>query len=148
MRGYASKKRYDVHITKRKEQSYGMGSKNERGNRMKFIGIRRVFSTQNEEQYSTIGAFWDEMSKVYGKENLMGLGCNWTADSIEYVMALKQGIIPDSDYEIDLPDEWVVVCGKTEQLNILYDEIYKDGSLLYEIEEFDNDGNCKIRYCR
>ena len=55
--------------------------------KMKFIGIRKVFSTKNEEQYSTIGAFWDEMSAIYGRENLMGLGCNWTSDSIEYVMA-------------------------------------------------------------
>ncbi len=51
---------------------------------MKFIGIRRVFSTQNEEQYSTIGAFWDEMSKLHGIENIMGLGCNWTDKSIAY----------------------------------------------------------------
>ena len=29
-----------------------------------------------------------------------------------------------------------------------YDEIYKDGPLLYEIEEFDDKGNCKISYCR
>lgn len=115
---------------------------------MKFIGIRRVFSTQNEVQYTTIGAFWDEMSKIYGIEKLMGLGCNWTDNSIEYVMALKQGIIENANYEIDLPDEWVVVCGKTEQLSVLYDEIYKEGPLLYEIEEFDNEGNCRIRYCR
>ena len=60
---------------------------------MKFIGIRRVFSTQNEVQYTTIGAFWDEISKIYGIQKLMGLGCNWTDNSIEYVMALKQGII-------------------------------------------------------
>ena len=65
---------------------------------MKFIGIRRVFSTQNEVQYTTIGAFWDEMSKIYGIEKLMGLGCNWTDNSIEYVMALKQGIIENANY--------------------------------------------------
>ena len=82
---------------------------------MKFIGIRKVFSTKNEEQYSTIGAFWDEISAIYGRENLMGLGCNWTSDSIEYVMALKNGIIEGADYEI---------------------------------EEFDDEGNCQIRYCR
>lgn len=49
---------------------------------MKFAGIRRTFSTQNEEQYTTIGAFWE------------------------------------------------------------------DGPLLYEIEEFDENGSCRIRYCR
>lgn len=115
---------------------------------MKFIGLRRVFSTQNDEQYKTIGEFWDEMSNVYGKENLMGLGCNWTSNSLEYVMALKDGIIADANYEIVLPDEWLETSGRTEELNLIYDEIYKDGPLLYEIEEFDAKGNCKIRYCR
>ena len=115
---------------------------------MKFIGIRKVFSTKNEEQYSTIGAFWDEMSAIYGRENLMGLGCNWTSDSIEYVMALKNGIIEGADYEIELPDEWKTVRGRTEDLGKIYGDIYKDVVLLYEIEEFDDEGNCQIRYCR
>ena len=116
--------------------------------KMKFIGIRKVFSTKNEEQYSTIGAFWDEMSAIYGRENLMGLGCNWTSDSIEYVMALKNGIIEGADYEIELPNEWKTVRGRTEELGKIYGDIYKDGVLLYEIEEFDDEGNCQIRYCR
>jgi len=115
---------------------------------MRFIGIRRVFSTENKEQYMTIGAFWDELSKVYGRENLMGLGCNWTSNSIEYVIALKNGIIADANYEIVLPDEWITVSGKTEELSLIYDKVYKDGALLYEIEEFDDEGNCKIRYYR
>ena len=116
--------------------------------KMKFIGIRKVFSTKNEEQYSTIGAFWDEMSAIYGRENLMGLGCNWTSDSIEYVMALKNGIIEGADYEIELPNEWKTVRGRTEELGKIYGDIYKDRVLLYEIEEFDDEGNCQIRYCR
>lgn len=115
---------------------------------MKFIGIRRVFSTQNSAQYITIGEFWDEMSALYGRENLMGLGCNWTENSIEYVIALKDGVIADANYEIALPDEWITVRGKTEELSMIYDEIYKAGLLLYEIEEFDDNGNCRIRYCR
>lgn len=115
---------------------------------MKFIGIRRVFYTKNEEQYITIGAFWDELSKVYGRNNLMGLGCNWTSNSLEYVIALKNGIIQGANYEIDLPDEWVTVSGRTDELSGIYDKIYKNGALLYEIEEFDDKGNCIIRYCR
>ena len=115
---------------------------------MKFVGIIRVFSTRNEEQYTTIGLFWDEMSELYGRENLMGLGCNWGEESIEYVIALKDGIIPDANYEIDLPDVWTTVSGRTDDLGSIYDEIYKAGPLLYEIEEFDDDGNCNIRYCR
>ena len=115
---------------------------------MKFVGIRRVFSTNNGEQYITIGAFWDELSKIYGRENLMGLGCNWTSNSLEYVMALKDGLIAGANYEVDLPDEWTATSGRIEELSIIYNEIYKDGPLLYEIEEFDDKGNCKIRYCR
>lgn len=115
---------------------------------MKFIGIRRVFSTKNSEQYNTIGAFWDELSEIYGISNLIGLGCNWTKNSIEYVIGLKQGIIEQYDFEIELPDEWIEVVGKLDQLENMYDEIYKDGSLLYELEEFDEEGNCRIRYCR
>ncbi len=115
---------------------------------MKFVGIKRVFSTKNEGQYATIGAFWNEMSAKYGVDNLMGLGCNWTDNSIEYVIGLKNGTIPEADYEINLPDQWIIACGKTENLSQIYDEIYKDGALLYEIEEFDQNGNCRIRYCR
>ena len=115
---------------------------------MKFTGIRRVFSTINDQQYATIGTFWDEISKIYGRENLMGLGCNWTKDSIEYVIAHKDMTIPNADYAIVLPDEWTTVCGKTDNLSVIYDEIYKDGPLLYEIEEFDDKGNCRIRYFR
>lgn len=43
---------------------------------------------------------------------------------------------------------WTLVSGKTEKLGAIYNEIYKEGPLLYEIEEFDNKGNCKIKYCR
>lgn len=53
-----------------------------KGAYMKFTGIRRIFSTKNEGQYTTIGTFGD------------------------------------------------------------------DGSLLYEIEEFDENGSCRIIYCR
>lgn len=119
-----------------------------KGAHMKFTGIRRIFSTKNEGQYTTIGAFWDELSDIYGRENLMGLGCNWTADSIEYVIALKQGTITGADYEIDLPDKWTEVRGRTKQLGEIYGRIYEDGPLLYEIEEFDENGSCRIRYCR
>lgn len=120
----------------------------DKGAFMKFIGIRRVFSTKNEQQYQTIGLFWDEMSKLYGRDNLMGLGCNWGSDSIEYIIALKNGEIAEANFEIDLPDEWTEVCGRTEELSLLYAKIYEDGPLLYEIEEFNDSGECRIRYCR
>ena len=44
---------------------------------MVFNGISKVFSTKDDRQYETIGAFWDEFSKKYGREKLRGLGYNW-----------------------------------------------------------------------
>lgn len=51
-------------------------------------------------------------------------------------------------YEIDLPDEWNSVYGRIEELADIYNDIYKDGALFYEIEEFDDEGNCQINYYR
>jgi hypothetical protein len=41
---------------------------------MVFSGISRVFDLTDEQQYETIGQFWDEMAALYGLENLRGLG--------------------------------------------------------------------------
>lgn len=30
----------------------------------------------------------------------------------------------------------------------LFEGLWEDGPLLYEIEEFDENGSCRIRYCR
>lgn len=72
---------------------------------MKFIGISRVFSIINNEQYKTIGAFWDELSEKYGMENLRELGYNWDNNSIEYVIGLNKGTIDNANFEIELPGE-------------------------------------------
>ena len=116
---------------------------------MLFKGISRVFSTENEMQYETIGAFWDEMSGKYGLENLRGLGYNWTKNSIEYVIGLKDGIIDQANCVVELPDDgWITVRGKTADLNQIYNRIYQDGSLTYEIETFTEAGDCEISYYR
>lgn len=116
---------------------------------MEFTGISRTFSTVGEQQYKTIGAFWDEMSAIYGMENLRGLGYNWTETTIEYVIGLKEGRIDGADCEVQLPDGgWVTVSGKTADLGKIYDEIYKDGALKFEIETFNDDGSCVIMYRR
>lgn len=116
---------------------------------MTFYGIRRVFSTKNEQQYNTIGAFWDEMAQLYGRENLRGLGFNWTDNTIEYAIGLREGVLKDSDAAVTMPDSgWVCVKGKTAALGEIYNGIYKDGSLKYEIEMFTDAGDCEIWYCR
>ena len=116
---------------------------------MHFYGISRVFSTKNEEQYGTIGAFWEEMSAQYGIENLLGMGYQWTEDTISYAIGLKKGSIEDYDVEIWLPAEgWKTVKGRTEKLGQMYDSIYRDGSLTYELETFSSDGECEICFYR
>lgn len=116
---------------------------------MVFNGISRVFSTVNSQQYEAIGDFWNELSDRYGRSNLRGLGYNWTADSIEYVIGLKVGIIRDANCSVELPDSgWIVVEGRTSKLSELYEKIYQDGVLLYEIETFDDYDKCQIMYYR
>lgn len=116
---------------------------------MVFNGISRVFSTVNSQQYEAIGDFWNELSDRYGRSNLRGLGYNWTADSIEYVIGLKEGIIVGANCSVDLPDSgWQVVDGKTSNLSEIYEKIYHDGVLLFEIETFDDNGTCRIMYYR
>ena len=123
---------------------------------MKFCGYGRVFSTVNDEQYITIGDFWDEMSQIYGLEAIRGLGLNWTGCSMEYIIGLKSGEVFDLpkhmevEYrEIELPYEgWETADGITDELPKIYGEIYKRGALRYEIETFFESGDCKIEYYR
>ena len=117
--------------------------------KMVFKGVAKEFSLLNEDQYNTIGDFWDEMSALYGLENLQGLGYKWADGKISYAIGLKVGDINDYNLTIELPDDgWTVVDGETDKLKEIYNEIYKNGSLKYEIETFTDDGCCKIRYFR
>ena len=116
---------------------------------MLFTGITRTFSTKNEQQYETIGAFWAEIESKYDCSRLRGLGYNWTADTIEYVIGLTDGIIEGADCTVILPDDgWTEVRGRTENLDKIYDRIYREGSLTYEIETFTSDGECEISFYR
>ena len=116
---------------------------------MIFTGIGRTFSTVSEQQYETIGAFWDEMEARYGLENLRGLGYGWTETTIEYVIGLKEGVIAGADRAVELPDEgWISYRGRTDRLSQIYDEIYRSGRLKYEIETFTDGGDCEILYLR
>lgn len=119
---------------------------------MLFCGLSKVFSTENQRQFESIGAFWDFMSEQFGRENLRGLGWNWTENTITYVIGLKEGYLtsdvfyPDAEYrQILLPDQgWIHFTGRTESLSQLYEEIYADGVLKYEIEQFYENGDCEV----
>ena len=116
---------------------------------MIFIGITKEFDLTNEYQYNTIGEFWDELSLIYGLENLQGLGYKWKDNKIYYAIGLKEGIIKDSNFSIELPEVgWKIYKGKTENLKQIYDGIYLEGPLKYEIETFEENGECLIRYYR
>ena len=116
---------------------------------MVFVGIAKTFDLTDEQQYETIGTFWDEMAAIYGLENLQGLGYRWENDQISYAIGLKDGWINGYNLNIALPDTgWILVKGKTDNLKPMYDEIYKGGILQYEIETFYEDGSCEIRYYR
>lgn len=116
---------------------------------MVFKGISKTFLLTDEQQYDTIGRFWDEMAQLYGLENLQGLGYRWEDQEISYAIGLKEGCIKGFNVTIELPDDgWVSADGKTDCLKALYDEIYKDGPLQYEIETFFENGSCHISYRR
>ena len=116
---------------------------------MLFKGIGRTFSTENNCQFETIGAFWDELAAKYGRVNLQGLGYGWTERSIEYAIGLIDGEIDGADRAVELPDTgWVTVRGKTADLGEIYEKIYQEGRLKYEIERFTDSGDCEIMYCR
>lgn len=129
------------------------------GNKI-FRGAAVKFSTEGESQYEEIGKFWDFFSEIYGLENLMGLGYNWNSSYIEYAIGLKNGDSPDMELikreygnaickEILLPKEgWQDFSGHRDRLSDLYKEIYDDGSLLFETEEFFENGSCRISVCR
>lgn len=116
---------------------------------MTFCGIGKRFSLRGEEQYETIGAFWDELAAIYGLECLQGLGYGWSGDTMEYAIGLKDGEIEGWNLCIALPEQgWHKVCGRTNDLKELYDEIYREGPLTYEIETFNENGDCTVIYCR
>ena len=93
---------------------------------MLFKGIGRTFSTENGRQFETIGAFWDGLAAKHGRANLQGLGYGWTERSIEYVIGLIDGEIDGADRAVDLPDTgWVTVRGRTEELEKIYEAVYR-----------------------
>lgn len=116
---------------------------------MLFNGISRVFNLSDDCQYEDIGQFWDEMAMLYGLENLRGLGYAWQDNTMFYAIGLKEGNIKGYNVCILLPDEgWSTMKGQTDCLKTIYDEIYQDGCLQYEIEMFYEDGTCEIIYYR
>jgi predicted transcriptional regulator YdeE len=128
---------------------------------MKFNGIQVRFNCENNEQYENIGLFWEYMTHEFKQFKLQGVGYNWYNNSFDYIIGncnknidfsiakINKRFPSAKQIEINLPDEgWQIYYCKLEELGKIYDEIYKDGPLDYEIEEFDSNGNCKISILR
>ncbi|MCL2197625.1 MAG: hypothetical protein FWB80_01760 [Defluviitaleaceae bacterium] len=127
---------------------------------MCFKGIKIRFDCKDSEQYRNIGDFWNYMRTEYPNHSLKGVGCNWNDDSFDYIIGdfatldfcmdkIKKRYLTADYYEITLPDSgWQIYHGKTENLSELYNEIYKNGVLDYEVEEFFSNGDCKISIYR
>lgn len=129
---------------------------------MVFKGYQMTFSTEGNKQYETIGNLWDKFASVYGIENIRGLGFNWSSTTIDYCFGFVEDLSVEEYVErlevvntfaekpfrfntIELPDEnWVNFKGETEKLDVLYDRVYKDGQLDFEIERFDSNGKADI----
>ncbi|MCL1927776.1 MAG: hypothetical protein FWG07_03150 [Treponema sp.] len=128
---------------------------------MKFTGVLRKFDCSNNKQFNDIGEFWDFMSKIIDKNKLKGLGFNWENNYFDYIIGdLKEEIdfsmdlilntYPDSKIvTVDLPDNgWKIYKGKIKEIKNIYEKIYRDGPLDYEIEEIDAKGNFKVSIIR
>ena len=128
---------------------------------MIFKGVKIRFDCKNNQQFTGIGEFWKHMRDLYPNDSLKGVGCNWDNDCLDYIigdfvtarnynMCATIECYPNAEYvEIDLPDKgWQIYHCRINELASLYDEIYKDGALDYEIEEIDAYGNCKISILR
>lgn len=123
-------------------------------------GVEIVFSTENDGQYQMIGEFWDLLSRRFGRSKLRGLGYGWEKGWLKYLIGLESNETfpwedlsmpwgPAKQRRATVPDEgWLRRAGKTADLPRLYEEIYRDGPPTYEIERFDDEGNCEIFYTR
>lgn len=128
---------------------------------MKMKGIAARFDCAHGEQYESIGAFWDAMCALCPGLALSGVGYGWENDSLGYLIGTPEGmpestlegvrkILPQAALsEIILPDDgWKTYTGTADTLDKLYAEIYRDGPLDFEIEQFDDAGNAVIRIHR
>ena len=117
------------------------------------------WSTVGKGQYSEISAFWNIVEKYVHCSRLQGFGCDWTDTDFLYGIIFLdkeipeeclnevQNTFPDITVEDDypIPDNYEYTYeGETKNLDPLYDEIWSKGPLAYELEEFDDDGNCRI----
>ena len=121
--------------------------------------LYRRWSTVGKAQYGEISAFWQIVEKYVNCSKLQGFGCDWTDTDFLYGIIFTDGNIPEEclnevrntfpdtsmDTDFAVPSQYNEVYeGNTSELDPLYDKIWSKGPLAYELEEFTDDGHCKI----
>ena len=91
----------------------------------------------------------ENIPRVEPNENHQGThkGCPYSGVTLGEIVGAFKSITTNGEYAFCtglMPN----TVGKTDDLKIIYDEIYKSGPLQYEIETFDLNGNCKIKFIR
>ena len=128
---------------------------------MTVCGVQIRFACKNGEQFEAIGRFWDRMRALCPDKSLLGVGFSWENDTLCYLIGTENGV-PEHAAEmlsdefpgavsaaLLLPDEgWRTYTATADTLDRLYTEIYRDGPLDYEIEQFDADSRAVVRVYR
>lgn len=120
----------------------------------------------NWEQINTLDNYFDIFSSYVSKENLIGLGMNWSDDYLYFDYAI--GVIDDEEtlkkikeidfsntgfdvqyVEVILPylDEWETFKGKEKDIKRIYEEDINcyERPYDYELEYIDGKGNIEIK---
>lgn len=121
---------------------------------MKIFGIMTLHSLKNKAQYKTIAQLWDIFEKLFPVESIVGVGLNWTDESMEYFIGIKKIISRDiqneilkkipnaifSWYDIENISNMEVYRGNYSTLQSDYEKIWRK-KVIQEIETFQKDGN-------
>jgi len=133
---------------------------------MLFKGFKIRVRCKDWEQVAYLDEYWDLFSFYVPKEDIIGLGMNWSDDYLyfDYVIGVindesilnkiknidfsKTKFMPEY-VEIQLPniEEWQSFKGKDENLKEIYESDIKcyDNPYDYELEYIDSKGNIEIK---
>lgn len=121
---------------------------------MKVFGIMTLHSLKNKAQYKTIAQLWDVFENLFPVESIVGIGLNWTEDSMEYFIGTKEIISEDiqnkilkknpnavfSWYNIKDISNMEVYRGNYSTLQSDYEKIWRK-EVVQEIETFQQNGD-------
>lgn len=121
---------------------------------MKIFGIMTSHSLKDKAQYKTIAQLWDTFENLFPVESVVGVGSNWTEDSMEYFIGTKEIIPKDIQNEIlkknpDAVFSWYdikdisnmeVYRGNYSTLQSDYEKIWRK-EVVQEIETFQQNGD-------